>query len=125
MTLGAFLFRSSRMWKSRTATSTTFSRLAIPMESAKLRKASGVHPFLLRPDIVGILGSSHPFTYPPSTSFNNFRLLTTVWLRFLLANSLCLGLTLPGRVTWSRNQSYNSRCGANSSVQRLCDTCSI
>ena len=51
----------------------------------RLRKALGQksisgrqNTLRLNPQIVGILGSSHPFTNPPSTSSSSFLLLITV-----------------------------------------------
>src|SRR5690554_8157462 len=101
--------------------STMFSRFAMPILSAKFRIDSGVYPLLLRPAMVGILGSSHPVTTLLFTNSANRLLLTMVWLKFLLANSRCFGLNLLGSCTWSKNQSYNSLCGKNSRVQKECE----
>src|SRR5690606_35654716 len=118
ITLGAVLLRSSLMQNSSKDTSITFSLFAIPMVSANFLIDAGVYPLLLNPEMVGILGSSHELTIPCSTNCNNLRLLTTVWLRFLLANSLCFGRKSPDLLIFSRNQLYSSRCGRNSRVQK-------
>ncbi|MNI95300.1 hypothetical protein D3C73_1535490 [compost metagenome] len=66
--------------------------LETPIAVQKFFKASGVHPLLLKPEIVGILGSSHPSTTFSSTSCLSFLLLITVFVMFNLANSICLGV---------------------------------
>ena len=78
MTLDAFELRSSRTQYSNNDTSITFSLLETPAVSTKLRSASGVYPLLLKPDIVGILGSSQPKTVLFSISTASFLLLVTV-----------------------------------------------
>ena len=62
ITLGAFLFKSSRKQKSNKEISIIFSRLATPIVSQNLRIEAAVYPLLRKPEIVGILGSSHPLT---------------------------------------------------------------
>ena len=54
------------------------SLLATPISSINLFMDFGVYPLRLRPEIVGILGSSHPETAPLSTSDKSFLLLITV-----------------------------------------------
>ena len=65
--------------------------------TAKALIDSGVYPRRLKPDIVGIRGSSQPDTYPFCTNSSNFRLLITVkpvsnptarWLVLLCSFSL-------------------------------------
>ena len=78
MIRAAFLFKSSRIQNSKSDTSIILSRLETPTVSTNLRIASGVYPRRLRPEIVGILGSSQPFTSLCSTIVSNFRLLMIV-----------------------------------------------
>ena len=78
MTLDAFELRSSRTQYSNNDTSITFSLLETPAVSTKLRSASGVYPLLLKPDIVGILGSSQPETVLFLIRTASFLLLVTV-----------------------------------------------
>ena len=78
ITLLAVLFKSSRILNSNKATSIIFSRLETPTVSIKLLIDAGVYPRLLNPEIVGILGSSHPETIPSSTKRINLRLLIMV-----------------------------------------------
>ena len=78
MTLDAFELRSSRTQYSNNDTSITFCLLETPAVSTKLRSASGVYPLLLKPDIVGILGSSQPETVLFSIRTASFLLLVTV-----------------------------------------------
>ena len=78
MTLDAFELRSSRTQYSNNDTSITFSLLETPAVSTKLRSACGVYPLLLKPDIVGILGSSQPETVLFSIRAASFLLLVTV-----------------------------------------------
>ena len=125
MSLLHFLLRSSLMQNSNRDISIMFSLFATPAVVTNFFKASGVYPLLLSPEIVGILGSSHPETYPFSTSESNFLLDVMVWLRLSLANSLCFGLIFFGSTTRSKNQSYKSLCGLNSRVHKECETCSI
>src|SRR5699024_3730192 len=102
--LGEVLLRSSLTQNSRCDISMRFSLFAIPMAAEKLRILSGEYPLLLNPEIVGILGSSQEVTIPFSTNCASFLLLTTEWLRFLLANSRCLGLSSPSLLIFSKNQ---------------------
>ena len=55
-----------------------FSLFATPTLSQKFNIASGGTPLLLKPDIVGILGSSQPETTPKLTTSANFLLLIIV-----------------------------------------------
>ena len=71
-------FRSSRIACSSSATSVRLLYLVTPMVLQKLRMASGVMPRRRKPAMVGMRGSSQPFTSPSSTSWSNLRLLMTV-----------------------------------------------
>ena len=78
MTRGAEKFKSSLIECSKSDMSIIFSRFATPAVSTKLRSALGVYPLLLRPEIVGSLGSSQSFTILFSISSRSFLLLVTV-----------------------------------------------
>ena len=59
--------RSARTHVSNCSNPTAPSFLVIPTRSQKSRSAPGVNPRRRMPAMVGIRGSSHPPTYPPST----------------------------------------------------------
>ena len=102
-----------------------FSLFATPASLTNSCRATGGYPLLLKPEIVGILGSSQPETTPELTSNINFLFDVMVWLRFSLANSLCFGFNLLGSAICFKNQLYNSLCGLNSKVHKECEICSM
>src|SRR5213594_3580491 len=91
MRRGATSFRCSRMQSSRIEKSIHESDFATPMRSAKRRKPSGVKPRRRAPTSVGMRGSSQPSTCFSSTSWINFRLDNTTYVRLSRANSICCG----------------------------------
>ena len=114
ITRSADLFKSSRIQNSNKLKSIKLSRFATPIRSQKLRIDAGVKPRLRKPEIVGMRGSSQPFTTFSFTNCNSFRLLITVWDKFKRANSYWWDGKIPNL---SKNQSYKGRWTSNSKVQ--------
>ena len=104
ITLFEVLLSSSLAQNSSKEASIMFSLLATPANLTNSCKASGGYPLLLSPEIVGILGSSQPLTAPDLTNDISFLFEVIVWLRFSLANSLCLGLIFSGCAICFKNQ---------------------
>ena len=90
-TLGEVLFNSSLSAFSNLTTSIIEFLLVTPTLLENFLIEDGVYPLRRNPEIVGILGSSHPSTCLSSTSFFNFLLLKTVKFMFKRANSICCG----------------------------------
>ena len=103
---GASRFKTPRTACSNNAISLVEGTLVIPTVAQKLRTASAGYPRLRIPDNVGMRGSCHPSTTPASTSVRNFRLLTTVYVKFKRANSVCLDGNIS---SLSINHSYKGR----------------
>ena len=83
----AVLLSSSLRQCCRSSTSTMLSAFATPISLQNRLMDSGVYPLRLNPQMVGILGSSHPDTIPVVTSSSSFRLLISVYVRLRRANS--------------------------------------
>mmetsp|Transcript_10803 Transcript_10803/g.25268 ORF Transcript_10803/g.25268 Transcript_10803/m.25268 type:complete len:230 (-) Transcript_10803:917-1606(-) len=136
---GASSSRASRAQSSSTDMSMLFSALLIPTRSQKSRSASAGMPRRRSPEMVGMRGSSHPWTWPSWTRPMSFRFDKTVYCRFSRENSICRGLTTssgalpllglavspspnpskrPDGATAPMAQSYKGRWSANSRVHR-------
>ena len=71
------LFKSSRTKYSRRDISVIPLVFETPTRRQKLRSDSGVYPRRRIPEMVGMRGSSHPWTNPCWTNRSSFRLLST------------------------------------------------
>jgi hypothetical protein len=105
-----------------------FSALDTPIRSQKRRMALAGYPRRRTPLMVGMRGSSHPWTCFSVTSWMSFRFDSTVYCKLRRENSVCVGrhpsLSAYGRrplgFTESIDQSYSGRWSANSNVHSEC-----